>query len=189
MNQGNSISRFHMLRSLFTKDEIVRYFDISSSINYKTHYNKFDFNLFDYYTYSMPILCRDADQFGMANSIEIRSPLLDTELKSFVNSIGIKRRLKGVFNKQMLIDSFEDVLPREVYDRDKMGFSLPWDKWIRNELSAEIESSINQLAERMENPNLQRLWDDYLIGRITYAHILSVYVLSQWTTLNNVEFS
>jgi glycosyltransferase involved in cell wall biosynthesis len=75
-------------------------------------------------------LLRDVDVMGMAHGIEIRVPFLD---KEFVDlSMQIKGGLKeeGSLPKQLLIDSFKDILPEPIWNRPKMGFGFPFKKWL-----------------------------------------------------------
>ena len=65
-------------------------------------------------------LLRDSDTMSMANSLELRVPFLDHNLVNHVN--GIPGSLKH--NKVLLIDSMKHLLPSEVYDRPKKGFTF-----------------------------------------------------------------
>ena len=109
-------------------------------------------------------LLRDADVFGMANSLEIRVPFLDTVLVDYVLSIGQKLKF-GEFNKQILVDVSKDILPKEIFDRKKMGFVLPLEKWLKRNSSAfEVEGSIyNNLKDN--NFHWAKLWAGIVIGK------------------------
>ena len=41
-------------------------------------------------------------------------------------------------NKVLLIDSMKHLLPSEVYDRPKKGFTFPFEEWIRKELPSDV---------------------------------------------------
>ena len=43
------------------------------------------------------------------------------------------------------MDAFIDDLPESIYNRKKMGFVLPYEKWMKNELKTFCESNLNQL--------------------------------------------
>ncbi len=86
-----------------------------------------EFNL-----YMQNQLLRDSDVMGMAHGVEIRVPFLDDELVKYTLSIDSDLKYGGNFKKQLLIDSFLDVIPSEIYTRPKMGFSFPFDKWLGN---------------------------------------------------------
>jgi len=75
-------------------------------------------------------LLRDSDVMSMAHGVEIRVPFLD---KDFIEmSMQIKSSVKyaGNYNKQLLIDTFKDILPEPIWNRPKMGFTFPFKEWL-----------------------------------------------------------
>ena len=54
--------------------------------------------------YLQHVLLRDADQMGMANSLEIRVPFLDHQLIEFILSVPDRYKV-GAQQKQLLLDS------------------------------------------------------------------------------------
>jgi asparagine synthase (glutamine-hydrolysing) len=79
-------------------------------------------------------LLRDGDQMSMAHSLEVRAPYLDPELVRWVVSLPPALKLEKGRNKPLLLDAVGDKLPRAVWDRPKMGFALPYDRWLREGL-------------------------------------------------------
>jgi len=79
-------------------------------------------------------LLRDTDVFGMAHSLEIRVPFLDKELVDYVLQVEPKEKF-GMYNKQILADISKNILPREIFDRPKMGFTLPFEQWFRKNIN------------------------------------------------------
>ena len=75
-------------------------------------------------------LLRDVDVMGMAHGIEIRVPFLDKEFVDLSMKISSKLKEEGPLPKQLLIDSFKDILPQSIWDRPKMGFGFPFKKWL-----------------------------------------------------------
>ena len=88
-------------------------------------------------TYLQNVLLRDADQMGMANSLEIRVPFLDHNLVEYVLSLPNELKFPSS-PKKLLIDSTNGWIPDEIIQRKKMGFILPWESWMKNELRAQI---------------------------------------------------
>jgi asparagine synthase (glutamine-hydrolysing) len=74
------------------------------------------------------------DIASMANSLEARSPFLDHKLMEFAASLPPELKLKGLQSKYLLKRAFSPLLPREILNRKKMGFGVPIDRWLRNEL-------------------------------------------------------
>jgi asparagine synthase (glutamine-hydrolysing) len=67
---------------------------------------------------------------SMAASIESRVPFLDHELVEFTATIPPKYNTRGIAGKFILKSAVEDLLPREIIHRQKMGFPTPWAYWL-----------------------------------------------------------
>jgi asparagine synthase (glutamine-hydrolysing) len=80
-------------------------------------------------------LLAKADLATMANSLEVRSPLLDHEVIEWANSLPAKFKVAGRESKHILKDIARTLVPAELIDRPKMGFAIPRADWLRNELS------------------------------------------------------
>jgi asparagine synthase (glutamine-hydrolysing) len=106
-------------------------------------------------------LLKDADVMSMAHGVEIRVPYLD---KEFVNlSLAIKSELKyaGERPKQLLIDSFKDILPQAIWNRPKMGFSFPFREWLaHNEFAKDITGGDDRNYQKFIAGNLH--WSQFL---------------------------
>jgi asparagine synthase (glutamine-hydrolysing) len=70
----------------------------------------------------------------MANSLEVRSPLLDHVLMEFIARMPSSLKLKGKIGKYIFKKSLEPVLPRQILTRRKQGFGVPVADWLRNDL-------------------------------------------------------
>ena len=77
-------------------------------------------------------LLRDADVFGMANSVEIRVPFLSKDLVELVLGIDYKQKFSKNYNKKILVQSVIDKIPDEIFKKNKKGFELPYINWIKN---------------------------------------------------------
>ena len=75
-----------------------------------------------------------ADLATMANSLELRSPLLDHDVIEWANSLPTKFKVAGRESKHILKDIARTLVPAELIDRPKMGFAIPRADWLRNEL-------------------------------------------------------
>ena len=127
-----------------------------------------------------PMLLRDSDQMSMAVSLELRVPLLDHRLVEFVLSLPHKWKC-GHPPKRLLIEAFQDILPDQVWNRTKQGFTLPMDDWMRAPLKSfcrhGLESAgklldrrfIDCAAKRFEARKLHwtRLWQLVVLGHYT----------------------
>jgi asparagine synthase (glutamine-hydrolysing) len=93
------------------------------------------FSRLDLAYYLRNTLLRDADQMSMANSVELRQPFLDARLVDAVLRLPIQTKVRKREQKPLLVDAVGSGLPHEVVDRPKMGFALPYDRWLREGLS------------------------------------------------------
>ena len=71
----------------------------------------------------------------MANSLELRSPLLDADLASLALALPDRLKASRREGKVALRRAFADVLPPEILSRGKKGFGVPVSRWFRGELS------------------------------------------------------
>ncbi len=82
-----------------------------------------------------------ADRMSMANSLEVRSPLLDRDLVECVFSIPGKFKIGNFQGKILLKDTFKNRLPKWSINLRKKGFEVPIADWLRNDLKKLVEDS------------------------------------------------
>src|SRR3970282_1412365 len=70
----------------------------------------------------------------MAHGLEGRSPMLDHEFMAFAASLPSDLKLRGTDTKYIFKKAVRHLVPAEIIDRPKKGFSLPLERWFRNEL-------------------------------------------------------
>jgi asparagine synthase (glutamine-hydrolysing) len=99
--------------------------------------------------YMEPMLLRDTDQMSMAVGLELRVPFLDHRLVEFV--LSVPENFKKGGPKRLLIDAFARDLPPEVWNRQRCGFALPMDEWMRGPLRDFLGDGLNA-AKRVLNP-------------------------------------
>jgi asparagine synthase (glutamine-hydrolysing) len=144
----------------------------------------------EFSTYMQNVLLRDADQMSMANSLEVRVPFLDHNLVEYV--LGINDKFKNPTTpKKLLVDSFQDLLPESIYNRPKMGFVLPYEKWMKEELAELSKSSLDHLKQLsiINDNGIDRLWTSFEKGnkRVGWSRILHLVVLGNWIKENKIE--
>jgi asparagine synthase (glutamine-hydrolysing) len=74
------------------------------------------------------------DRMSMANSLEVRSPLLDHELAEMANRIPNRWKTREGRGKLILLKALGDRLPAELLSRPKRGFGVPLAEWLRGPL-------------------------------------------------------
>jgi asparagine synthase (glutamine-hydrolysing) len=75
-----------------------------------------------------------ADKMTMANSLELRVPLLDHKVLEFAASLPPEMKLNGHRTKYILKKALSKRIPKEIRSRKKAGFPVPYGSWIRTEL-------------------------------------------------------
>jgi asparagine synthase (glutamine-hydrolysing) len=84
------------------------------------------------------------DLMSMANSLEVRSPLLDHQVVDFAFGLPASYKIDGGMKKKILQDAFRSMLPPEIYNRPKHGFEIPLLGWFRKELWGMINDDLLQ---------------------------------------------
>jgi asparagine synthase (glutamine-hydrolysing) len=75
-----------------------------------------------------------ADKMTMANSVELRVPLLDHKLLEFAASLPRNLKLRGLTTKYIAKKALRSRVPKEILGRKKAGFPVPYEHWIRGAL-------------------------------------------------------
>jgi asparagine synthase (glutamine-hydrolysing) len=86
----------------------------------------------DMKTYLHDDILTKVDRASMAVSLEARVPLLDHELVAAVLGLPVALRNDGWRLKHLLKRIARDLLPSEIVDRAKRGFSVPLHAWLRS---------------------------------------------------------
>lgn len=140
-------------------------------------------------SYLLNTLLRDTDQMAMAVALEVREPFLDHQLLEFV--LGVKDNYKFPHSaKKLLTDSLGDLLPPDIINRPKMGFTLPWQYWLKNELNSFCEKNLHALGSRghFKQNELRGLWQKFLSGDpgVSWSRVWHLVVLNSWLEQNKI---
>lgn len=138
--------------------------------------------------YMTNTLLRDTDAMSMAHSLEVRVPFVDTKVVNYVLSLPGDWKLRNGSAKPLLADALGDLLPRDFMTRPKMGFTLPFEKWLQQNLRHEV-SSVLEDAEPILNPKaVKQIWRDFLDKprAVGWSRPWSLYILAKWCEINGV---
>lgn len=137
--------------------------------------------------YLKPLLLSDVDNLSMATSLEVRLPFMDHQLATFAYSLSdkVKRTQQP---KQLLIDILDGAIPEEVWNRKKMGFTLPWKYWINTVLKDFVEMGLSKLEPIASLSALIQQEKEILTNsvNIKWSRIWTLAVLGHWLHDNNV---
>ena len=142
--------------------------------------------------YSVPYINRYEDRNSMAMSKEIRLPFLNHRLVDFLVNIPVEFKLRNGWSKYILRKSFDKLPSKIKWRRDKKGFSLPEDTWIKNDLKGDIINSFSNGKSILANFNFINdkkyldFYEKYLQGdkRIHFTDINRVFIAEKWAKMN-----
>jgi asparagine synthase (glutamine-hydrolysing) len=125
------------------------------------------------------------DIASMANSLEVRSPLLDHRLVEFAASLPRSLKLRRLTQKYLLKRVMAGTLPDRVLRRRKMGFGVPIDHWFRHELremAYDVLLDARARARGYFQPEaVRRYLDEHAQGRASHhARLWSLLFLELW---------
>jgi len=127
------------------------------------------------------------DKMTMAYGLEQRVPFLDVELMRFVERIPGHVRLSRLRRKHLHRAAMAGVVPTVALNRPKLGFSTPYDDWLRAELGAEVERRFadgSELAALADPSVVARLVGEHRRGRADHKRVLYCLLeLAEWRSI------
>jgi asparagine synthase (glutamine-hydrolysing) len=115
----------------------------------------------DFKTFLQDDPLQKTDRMSMANSLEIRVPLLDNDLISFSRRIPNHFKINGFKTKYILRKALSRFQPHEIAFGKKRGFTPPLALWIKNDLN-------EYMNDILSPDNISR------IGFLNYNYITSI---------------
>ncbi len=125
------------------------------------------------------------DRMTMANSLEVRAPILDYQLVEFAATLPSTLKFNCGEKKYLLKQAFKEHLPDDILYRKKMGFSVPLASWLRNELQGLVVEHLlerkNGLRDIFKDSQIQRFWQEHNTGRKDHSTIIwSMLMYQMW---------
>ena len=129
--------------TLFTDNALSQLLTVNFDRNQK------DFELIKFGKYAQTIdqitgvyfktFLNDAEIIKSANALEfydisMKNPFLDKELISYMATVPAEIKIKNKTRKNILKNITHSYIPKELMDRPKMGFDIPFEKWLKKEL-------------------------------------------------------
>ncbi|MDP1743767.1 MAG: asparagine synthase (glutamine-hydrolyzing) [Candidatus Amesbacteria bacterium] len=105
----------------------------------------------DFKYYLPDDLLTKVDLASMKVALECRSPLLDYKMVELAAQIPFDLKVKNGKTKYIFKKSLEDILPKEILHRPKMGFSIPLAKWFSQELNSYARSILLDKKSHINN--------------------------------------
>lgn len=147
---------------------------------------------FDIKTYLNWDINTKVDRATMAFALEARAPLLDHRVIELANSFPTEYKIKGNNQKRILKDVLYDLVPKEIFDRPKAGFTMPFSEWFKKDLKDYVLQELSD--ENLKkipgiNPQIvKKMIAEHMSGtRNRYRLIWKLLVLKQWLDKNKSD--
>lgn len=139
----------------------------------------------DIRTYLVDDILAKVDRASMAYSLEARVPLLDHRVVEFAARLPTAFKVRGGETKPLLRKILYGLVPRKLLDRPKMGFGIPVNRWLRNELKPLLLEYLGEERIRREGfllpGGVSRLVREHLSGRQDHQYRLwALLVFGMW---------
>ncbi len=160
---------------LFTRELADTLGGYDASSVFRTHYDQCQsddplskIQYIDFNTYLPEDILTKVDRASMANSLEVRVPILDHEFVEQVAKIPSGLKIKGRTSKYILKEAAKHLLPKQILNRKKMGFCLPVGEWLTTELKPLVNETIlsKPFMERgfFNQDMVTQMWDQHVKG-------------------------
>ncbi len=128
------------------------------------------------------------DRMSMANSLEVRSPLLDYTLVEYMATLPVSLKLRDGISKYIFRKLCGRLLPASVLTKPKQGFAIPVDRWFQKRLCQFAEGilldSTTLARGYFREKSVRGILQHHSTGRRNYSTwIWALIVLEIWLRL------
>lgn len=144
----------------------------------------------DIKTYLLDDILTKVDRMSMANSLEVRVPLLDHKLVEFAFSLPLEARLrawpgKGVVTKYLFKKCAERYFSEDFIHRKKMGFGIPVMEWLQGPFRSFVMETLGETDSPMylwlDQTAVANVVADFYKGRnFAPSHLWVLLMLKLW---------
>lgn len=141
--------------------------------------------LWDLQMYLPDDILTKVDRASMAVGLEARVPLLDHRVVEFAARTPLSFKVRGGKGKWLLKQVLYRHVPKELIERPKMGFGVPIERWMRNELREWCGDLLNADTLKrqgyLDADKVARMWNEYLSGESNWHYYLwDVLMFQAW---------
>lgn len=136
-------------------------------------------------TYLTDDILTKVDRASMFDALEARVPLLDHRVVEFATALPNRMKVRDGQGKWILRQILEKYVPRHLFDRPKMGFGVPMDRWLRGPLREWAEDLLSQETFNkhglLRRERIIKRWEQHISGDANWQyHIWDILVLHAW---------
>ncbi len=187
-----NIFKDYEIEKLFKYDflrEVKPYSSIGTKCKMLEEYNTTDLitknELLDVNTYLIDDILTKVDRASMANSLEVRVPLLDHEMIELAFQIPSSMKIKNFEGKYILKKALEHSLPKNLLYRKKQGFAVPLNKWFQGDLQSyimeELSSKNNLMNDYLNKKTVNKIIDNHILAKRDFSEqIWSILFFNVW---------
>jgi asparagine synthase (glutamine-hydrolysing) len=131
----------------------------------------------DIKTFLVDDILTKVDRASMANSLEVRVPLLDHKLVEFAYTLPLRYKLRGRTTKYLLRKTMQRHFPASHLNLDKRGFGIPLRPWMRGALRDWVHATIFETPETanfLNRPGVEQIWQRFQNGESQFSRVLAV---------------
>lgn len=182
LSMDSPIGEYLCLRGVYTPDIIAKLLDIDMKTvmeclenipidsQIKNLSNESRASWFEFNMYMQNQLLKDTDFMSMSQGVEIRVPFLDSNFVNLVMSISTEIKFNYDQKKRLLIEAYKEQLPSETWNRSKMGFTFPFQEWMRK--NREISD-----PDLYQNKTAKALMNKFKTNHLHWSPAFSLYRL------------
>jgi asparagine synthase (glutamine-hydrolysing) len=145
----------------------------------------------DIKTYLVDDILTKVDRASMANSLEVRCPLLDHKLMELIAQIPSRLKLHNGKGKYIFKKALRGIVPSSILERPKKGFAVPVAEWFRGELKAfAYDALFRPQDDLLNHAFLSRCWKQHQHKQRDWSALLwCVLMFRTWETACKREVS
>ena len=176
---NHPLADYLLLRGLFVPEDIAKIIDLdlkevgevlfgNHTVPYLHTYGYEHAAWFETNLYMQNQLLRDTDVMSMSHGLEVRVPFLDEDFKRLAEIIAPEIRFNDEQPKKILIESFKNILPAEIWKRPKMGFTFPLQEWMGQ--NSQI-SNFNNYKGKLAQTTVKK----FKTGEVHWSKVFALY--------------
>jgi asparagine synthase (glutamine-hydrolysing) len=170
-------------------DEVLSHefidYEAINNFNSSADYN-FDFYMCqDINEYLPNDILAKVDRASMFSSLEVRVPLLDYRIVNFATKLPNKFKINNNEQKIILKNILKKKLPTHLMKKNKMGFGIPIDEWLRTFLKERVDFLLSdenlKKNQFLSNSLIKGLWNDHKNYKGNYGlKLWNIIIFQQW---------